>query len=230
MSGCRPSGRLALFDPAAGLLDGRARAPRGDHGWAFERHLAPDLPRQDHLRALGLARHDARLEQRREVDELGLDLVEVGQRHFGARLAHRRAEADLRQAPLQRDLAALEADLVVAALARLLALAALAAGLALAGRGAAPDAQPLALAARARLHGVESHHRSLLRAQAFSTASRCFAALIMPRTAGVSSTTFVSRMRRSPRPYTEARMFCSCPCTLPLRVTLTLPLLIVISA
>src|SRR5688572_15197316 len=198
MSVRRPSGRLALFDLAAGLLDGRARALGRDDGGAPQRHLALDLAGEDHLRALGLARHDARLQQRREVDQLGLHLVEVGQRHFRARLAHRGAEPDLRQAALQWNLAALEADLVVAALARLLALAALAAGLALAGRGASTDTQALALAARARLHRVESHH--LVAPQAFSTASRCFAALIMPRTAGVSSTTLVSRMRRSPSP------------------------------
>src|SRR5688572_18707475 len=197
MSERRPSGRLALFDLAAGLLDGRARALGRDDRGTLQRHLALDLAREDHLRALGLARHDARLEQRGEVDQLGLHLVEVRQRHFGARPAHRRAEAHLRQAALQRHLAAFEADLVVAALAGLLALAALAAGLALAGRGAAPDAQALALAARARLQSVQSH---VLAPQAFSTASRCFAALIIPRTAGVSSTTRVSRMRRSPSP------------------------------
>ena len=62
-----------------------------------------------------------------------------------------RLEAALRQAALQRHLAAFEADLVEAARARLLALVAAAGGLAQAGADAAADAALGVLGAVGRL-------------------------------------------------------------------------------
>ena len=105
-----------------------------------------------------LRRHHAGLLQRLEVDGLALDPGELTEPHLGARHRHGGAEAHLRQPPLNRHLAALEAHLVVAALARALSLDAAAAGLALAGGGAAPHAQPGPLGAGRGLECVESHH------------------------------------------------------------------------
>ena len=69
--------------------------------------------------------------QRGEIDRVALELVaDRRQPHLGRVALGERDEAALRQAPLQRHLAALEADLVVAAGARLLALVAAAGGLA----------------------------------------------------------------------------------------------------
>src|SRR5690606_35201100 len=114
-------------------------------------------------------------------------------------------EAHLRQAALQRHLAALEAHLVVAALARTLALHATAAGLALAGGRTAAHAQPCTLCTGARLDGVQFHYF------ASSTFSRWIAALIMPRISGVSCTTTEWWRRRSPSPFTDEMMAFSSP-------------------
>src|SRR6185503_3042185 len=129
-------------------------------------------------------------------DDVAFDLRELIEPHFGAGDLDLRAEADLRQAPLQGHLAAFEADLVVAALARALTLHATAAGLALAGGSAASDAESDLLAAGSRRNIVESHSSS--------TCNKWPDALIMPRTSGVSVSVLLSRMRRRPSPRTVA--------------------------
>src|ERR1700724_2822958 len=131
-------------DLAARGFDRRARAL--GHRHALERHRLGERTGEHHLGALGAERHDTRLQQRREIHQRAFDLGELGEPHLGAASLHGGAETDLRHAPLQRHLAALEADLVVAALARALPLGAAAAGLALAGGGAAAPAQARALA------------------------------------------------------------------------------------
>ncbi len=144
----------SILPPAASMA---ARAPLVAP-MPLSVHGLLQLARQHDLRLLGEHRHHAGLLQRLEVDHRRIDAVgELGQAHFGARGLDLRAEAHLRQATLQRHLAAFEADLVVAALARALTLDATAAGLALAGGGAATDAQARLLAARGRLDGVELH-------------------------------------------------------------------------
>src|SRR5579871_6588558 len=147
-----------LLDAAAGRLD---RGPRTlGRGEALDRDRRAQLARQDDLDLLDAGRHRARRLQRREVDRtaaLGREPLERAERDLAAGRLDRRAEAHLGQAPLQRHLAALEADLVVAALAGALALDAAAAGLALAGGRAAPDPQSLLLAARRGLHVVQFH-------------------------------------------------------------------------
>src|SRR6185312_15822532 len=152
-----PSG--LVDDLAAGGLDCRTRA-LGDLD-ALERHRFAHGPREHDLGALGFHRHHARLFQRLQVDGLALDPRQLAEPHFGARRRHGGTEADLRQPPLNRHLAALEPYLVVAALAGALSLDAAAAGLALAGGGAAPHAQPGALGAGRGLQCVESHGHDL---------------------------------------------------------------------
>src|SRR6478735_2328704 len=195
--------RVGRFDAAAGLGDRLGRTLGGAD--ALQCHGLLQLARQHHLGLLGEHADHAGLLQRREVDDLGLDAVQLGQAHLGARGLHRRTEADLRHATLQRHLAALEADLVVAALARALALHAAAAGLALAGGSAATDAQPRLLRAGTRLDGIELHHF------ASSTFSRWIAVLIMPRFSAVSATTTEWCRRRRPRPFTDEMMLRSSP-------------------
>src|SRR5439155_1057120 len=95
--------------------------------------------------------HDTRFQQRLQIHQSAFDLGELGEPYLGAASLHRGTEADLRHAPLQGHLAALEAYLVVAALARALALGAAAAGLALAGGSAAAHAQARALASGERI-------------------------------------------------------------------------------
>ena len=214
------SGRGALLDLAAGLLDRRARALGRAHRGALQRDGAADLARQDHLRALGLQRHDARGDQRREVDEVRLHLREVGQRRLRrGSLASRSgsrpsaggaatASGRLRSRPCDSRPCAR-------------------AGPCRPGRRSCPgrrtrrDRRAGAGACCPRgFHCVQSHLCSFspTRARRSPGASRprsCRA----PR--GVSSTTRESRIRRSPRPRTEARMLCSCPCTLRFNVTLS---------
>src|SRR5690606_11461537 len=70
---------------------------------------------------------------------------------------HRGTEPDLRQATLQRHLAALEADLVIAARSRVLTLRASARGLALARARTAADARRRLAAAVGRFQRVQPH-------------------------------------------------------------------------
>src|SRR5262245_23266591 len=143
------------LDLAAGRLDRLARTL--GHAESFDRDGALDLARLEYARTLSMRRHDARLLERLEVDDAFLDVAELVETNLGHEPGGRGPEPDLRQAALQRHLAALEADLVVAALARPLTFYAAATGLALAGGRAATDAQPRLLAARSGRDGVELH-------------------------------------------------------------------------
>src|SRR5579872_895425 len=215
---------LPLLDLPARGLD-RGTCALGDRN-ALERDGLLELPGQHHLGALGGGGHYAGFFERLEVDHLAPDLGELMQPDFGAAHLHVGAEADLRHAPLQRHLAAFEADFVVAALAGALALGAAAAGLALAGGSAASHAQPRTAGAGGGFQCIESHgvqapfRVARLTAPPLSTSSRCTAAWIMPRFSGVSATVTHWRMRRRPSPRAEAAMLASCPCRLFTSVTL----------
>ena len=140
------------------------------------------LPDSMTLARSARSRHEVRgLDQRGEVDHRRLDLVQLARRTSARERLHGGTEADLRQAALQRHLAAFEADLVVAALARALALDAAAAGLALAGGRAAADAQVRdACVPARRLDGVQLHRSCLLDVEQVA------GGVIMPRFSGVS--------------------------------------------
>ena len=209
MFGRRPSGRLALFDLAAGRLDRRRARP-----WSRRLRPCSVTLRLSSPARITFARSVSRgttlgLEQRGEVDHVGLHLLRGRSASLRRASCASRAEAALRQAALQRHLAAFEADLVEAARARLLALVAAARGLA--------QARPMPRPTRRRLRLLPGPGLMVLSCivvaprSAFSTPSRYFTSLIMPRTAGVSSTTRVSRMRRRPRPRTVARMLLQLP-------------------
>src|SRR5882757_4331607 len=107
------------------------------HADAAQFELAGQLAGLDQLGLLGVRRHHARVLQHTQIDGGFLQLFKVGQTHFGAELGHGGVEAALRQATLDRHLAALEADLAAAALAGALALVATAGSLAHAGTDAA---------------------------------------------------------------------------------------------
>src|SRR5690606_10913456 len=168
--------------------------------------------------------------ERSQVSEVAGHLCELRKPHFRHCRRRLRAEADLRQAPLQRHLTAFEPHLVVAALASALPLDAPSAGLAPPGGGAAAHTQTRLLATRGggdriELHDLAALHGTTLRlnsavAQTSSTRSRCPDARIIPRISGVSATIRESRMRRRPSPRTVARWLLSCPLTLRTSVTL----------
>jgi len=145
----------SVLDLAAGGFDRRARALGGAD--ALQMHRRLQLARQHYLGAHREYRHDLRRLERREVNHPGRQLGQLVQTHFAALRLERGTEADLRHAPLQRHLAALEADLVIAALARPLSLDAPPASLALACRRTAPDAQPGTARTLDRLDGIQSH-------------------------------------------------------------------------
>src|SRR3546814_7442693 len=94
------------------------------------RSLAAQLTGLDDLRRLRERRHNVRRLQHREIDLRRRQLLELGQTHFSGQRLDRRLEAALRQAALDRHLAAFEADLVVAARTRSLTLVATAGSLA----------------------------------------------------------------------------------------------------
>src|SRR5690606_23943598 len=85
----------------------------------------------------------ARRDQHAEIDIARLELVQLVQPDLGHLLAGQRTKAPLGKTPLDRHLAAFEADLVIAARAGLLSLDAAAGGLAQAG--ALPATDPLAV-------------------------------------------------------------------------------------
>src|SRR6185437_5805042 len=91
-------------------------------------------------------------------------------------------------------------------------------GLALAGGRAAADAQMRPFGAGTRLYRIQSHLDAL--PDAVSTLSMWLAALIMPRFDGVSATSTLCPMRRSPRPRAELRMLANWPYMLLIKVTL----------
>src|SRR5262249_17205922 len=109
------------------------------------------------LRALGIRRHEARLLQALQVDRVRPHLREVARAHFRRLDDGRREEAALRQAALQRHLAALEADLVEAPGTRLLTLVAAPGRLARARADAAADASAIAARARGGFDRVQFH-------------------------------------------------------------------------
>src|SRR6478735_2372682 len=145
-----------LLHAAAGSLD-RSLGAGGDRH-ALELHGALDFALLDDLHALG-ARLDqpGRLE-RVEIDDVALQRVELIEQHFGDFMRLLRAEADLRQATLQRHLATFETGLDLAlAGARELALVATAGGLAETGTDAATDADTILAGTFGGLECVETH-------------------------------------------------------------------------
>ena len=129
---------VALFDAAAGLFDGRARTL--GHGDALQLDRLVQFARQDDLYLGRERRNEVRGLQHVHVDHVGRRDGELVQPQFRGVLRHLRAEADLRQASLQRHLAAFEADLRVAAGTGVLALHTTAGRLALARGVAAANA------------------------------------------------------------------------------------------
>ncbi len=115
------------------------------------------LPERMTFAARHVARHDALGLEHGEVDLRRLDALQLREAHLRVEGARRRGEAALGQAPMQRHLAALEADLVVAARARALTLVAAACGLAPAGAAAAADTVARVLLAGRGLECVEAH-------------------------------------------------------------------------
>src|SRR6185503_15480222 len=132
------------------------------------------LAREDDLGARAFRLHEPGLLQAVEVDGLARDAREVARAHFRGLHDEDGEEAALRQAPLQRHLAALEADLVVAAGARALALVAAPRGLAEARAAAAPDALARLVRSGRRLDRVEFHRHSPI------TFTRWLTLLIIP--------------------------------------------------
>src|SRR5205814_473814 len=145
--------------------------------------------------------------------------IDILQVDFGVVLRRLRLESALGQAALQRHPAAFEAHLVVAARTRLLALVAATGRLAQARPDATTDATLGVLGARARLDGVEFH--VLSSEGAYSTFTRYETLLIMPRTAGVSSSSRSLLSLRRPRPRTVARCDSLVPAMLLTSLTLT---------
>src|SRR5690606_18221635 len=111
-------------------------------------HRTADAAGEHDARTLGGGRDDVGRLQRIQINDVALHLCKLREAHFGHCRGDLGAEAELRQAALQRHLAAFEADLVVTALTRTLALHATAAGLALAGGRTTAHAQARLLAAR----------------------------------------------------------------------------------
>src|SRR5208337_743039 len=143
------------LEAAAGLLDRRGRALRG--GGDLEARLRLQLARAEDLDAVARMRDDAGLHQAFERDRLvDAELARVDRALDAAQVdlvvddLRRRGEAALRQASMQRHLAALE-PLDADARARGLALAAAARLLALARADPPPDAD-----ARLRRAGIVS--------------------------------------------------------------------------
>src|SRR5580765_5755146 len=207
---------------AAGRFDRRLGARRGKD--ALEHHRRRQFTRLDDLHDFCKLADQTGLLQRQDVDLADAQLLQIGQADLGVELQQVRLETALRQATLQRHLAAFEADLVVAARTRLLALVAAARGLAQTGADATTDAATRLLGAFARLDGVEFHVLVLGVLQ--STLTRYETLLIMPRTAGVSSRVDSLFSLRRPRPRTVAR----CDSRVPLMLRTSLIFTICLSA
>src|SRR5581483_672236 len=140
---------------AAGLLDGRARAP-GERQ-APDRDRLLELAGEYDPHPFDARPDQSGLAQRLQINRPGLQP--------GHRVRRQRLEAELGQPALQRHLAALEAHLVVAAGTGVLALVPEAAGLADAGAAAAADAQALGPGARRGFEIVQAHGLTLHRQQ-----------------------------------------------------------------
>src|SRR5208282_5208070 len=154
------------LEAAAGLLDRRGRALRGRRD--LETRFRLQLARAEDLDAVARMRDDAGLHQAFERDRLvDAELARVDRALDAAEIdlviddLRRRGEAELRQAPMQRHLAALEA-LHAHARARSLALAAAARLLALARADPAPDADARLRRAGIVFDFVEFHGAILL--------------------------------------------------------------------
>src|SRR5690606_3808545 len=121
------AGEVATSGPSSG--DGAARGfDRGlralGGGDALQRNLARQLARQEDLGASRDLRDHAGSLQRKQVDLVARDALQIRQANLrGVGGGHRR-ETTLGQSALQRHLAAFETDLVETARARLLALVA----------------------------------------------------------------------------------------------------------
>src|ERR1700722_1442150 len=181
------------------------------------------------------AKH-ARLDQRFAIDlgigfkrariERLLQPAEIDDVEMLAKILAR--EAALGQPPVQRRLAALEAVQGNAG-ARGLALAAARAGLALARADAPAAAFGAVMSAPIVLDLVQFHgfHRlspippRRRNQRTSSTCTRCFTRSIMPRTAGVSSSTRVRRILLRPSPLRVASCLWPLPAGLAICVTLT---------
>src|SRR6478609_6564981 len=193
------------IDRTASLLDRRDRALRraGD----LERQLGRELALAEQTHAVLAAARDTRRLQRRVVDHrlrvelLGVDqLLHLAEVHLGVVLGERVVEAALRQAHVERHLAALEA-LDGNARTALLALLAAAAGLALARADAASDADA-ALAGAGIVPDIVQFHVSAL---AFAFVARKFSRSLRPCAAAW-------RSRHEPRGCPRARRCdASCP-------------------
>src|SRR5690606_15739216 len=151
-----PFDPYSMLPPAASIA---ARAFR--HRQAFDLDGLFQFARGDDFHLASQLRHQPRLLQDVDVDDLGVGDRELVQAQLRRPPAGERAETDLRQAPLQRHLAALEAHLVVAARARVLALGAAPGGLALAGRVPAADPLAVLFGAPGRLQRFQSHRLKL---------------------------------------------------------------------
>src|SRR5262249_51835347 len=101
-----------LLHAAAGCFDRGLRA-RGRSD-ALELDRALDLALLHDLSADRARRDQAGGLQRGEIDRVALQRIELVEQHFGGVARELRAEADLRQAPLHRHLAAFETRLDLA--------------------------------------------------------------------------------------------------------------------
>src|SRR3546814_825370 len=171
------------------------------------RSLAAQLTGLDDLRRLRERRHNVRRLQHREIDLRRRQLLELGQTHFRSQRLDRRLEAALRQAALDRHLAAFEADLVVAARTRGLTLVATAGSLAQARADTTANASLLGLRALARLDRIEFHVLWILSKPSYATSSMRSmyeTLLTMPMFSGVAATMRDWCIRLRPRPRTQA--------------------------
>src|SRR5690606_23816574 len=126
--------------------------------------------------------------------------------HFSLVRRSQRLETALKQATLQRHLTAFETDFVEATRTGLLTFVTTTGRFAQAGADTATDATLSVLGAVRRLNGVQFHDVLRVRAEAYDTTFTRYATLlIMPRTAGVSSSSETELTRRRPRPRTVAR-------------------------
>src|SRR5512139_3556219 len=98
---------------AARGLDDLARAGRDLDARTAHRDRLVERARRADLGHLGLLRNDVRRLQRREIGRRACEARELVHAHLTRLVRRVRHEADLRQAPLHRALAALEAHLVV---------------------------------------------------------------------------------------------------------------------
>src|SRR5262245_5022595 len=144
--------RLSL-DRAPGRLDDLAGA--GGHLQSFDCDGLVQCSRGDDLYALGALADQTRGLQRGQIRTLARECLELVHAQLGRKALRPGYEADFRQAPLHRHLAAFETDLVVAARARALTLGTTATGLAETRSRAASAPLVLSSAAVGRFERVQ---------------------------------------------------------------------------